>query len=191
MLSSPAEKPLIGVVCGLAWTAAGGEILKIEATLFPGKGNLVLTGSLGEVMKESARIALTLVGAMHKELGFDPEILKNNDIHIHVPAGATPKDGPSAGMAIAIALASLLSSRKIREKIAMTGEISLRGRVLPVGGLKEKVLAAIRGGVQEVFLPLEAKGEIEADIDSGSLKKIKLTYVSHLRETIEKTIARI
>ncbi len=178
------KTPVLGVVCGLAWTSAGGEIIQIEATRFPGKGNLVLTGSLGDVMKESARLALTLVGAMHKELGFDPDLLKSEDIHIHVPSGATPKDGPSAGVAIATALASLFSGLPVRERIAMTGEISLQGRILPVGGLKEKVLAAVRGGVKDLYLPVEAQAEIEEEVPAELLKKLSVHYVSAVQQVI-------
>jgi ATP-dependent Lon protease len=178
------KTPALGVVCGLAWTSAGGEIIQIEATRFPGKGNLVLTGSLGDVMKESARIALTLVGAMHEELGFEPDLLKSEDIHIHVPSGATPKDGPSAGVAIATALASLFSGLPVRERIAMTGEISLQGRILPVGGLKEKVLAAVRGGVKDLYLPLEAQAEIEEEVPAELLKKLNVHYVSAVQQVI-------
>ena len=139
-------------------------------------------------MKESARIALTLVGAMHDELGFDPDLIKSQDIHIHVPSGATPKDGPSAGVAIATALASLFSGKLVRERIAMTGEVSLQGRILPVGGLKEKVLAAVRGGVKDIYLPVEAQAEIEEEVPAELLKKLTVHYVSTVDEVISPVL---
>lgn len=142
-----------GVVTGLAWTPTGGEILHIEAIKYPGKGNILLTGQIGDVMKESAQAALSLVKARCKELGISPDDFKDVDIHIHVPAGAVPKDGPSAGIAMFTALASLFSGRKVKADIAMTGEITLRGLVLPIGGLKEKTLAALRSGIKKVIYP--------------------------------------
>jgi ATP-dependent Lon protease len=142
-----------GVATGLAWTPVGGDILFIEATRIPGSGKLILTGQLGDVMKESAQAALSLVKSRHRELGIDAKLFEESDIHVHVPAGATPKDGPSAGVAMFTALASLLADRAVRSDLAMTGEISLRGLVLPVGGIKEKVLAAMLAGLKTVMLP--------------------------------------
>jgi ATP-dependent Lon protease len=142
-----------GIAIGLAWTPVGGEILFVEATRMPGKGGLILTGSLGEVMKESAQTALSFLRNRAASLKIDLSDYDKRDIHVHVPAGATPKDGPSAGLTIVAALASLLTQRKVRSDIAMTGEISLRGRVLRVGGIKEKVLAAARSGLTHVILP--------------------------------------
>ncbi len=142
-----------GIAIGLAWTPVGGEILFIEATKMPGKGRLILTGSLGEIMKESAQTALSYLRSNAADIGVDAETFEKNDIHVHVPAGATPKDGPSAGVAIVLALTSLLTGLRVRSDLAMTGEISLRGRVLPVGGVKEKLLAAARAGVKRVILP--------------------------------------
>ncbi len=142
-----------GVATGLAWTPVGGDILFIEATRAPGKGSLILTGQLGDVMRESAQAALSLIKNRAASLGIDPAIFERSDIHIHVPAGATPKDGPSAGVAMFTALFSLLSGRTVRNDTAMTGEISLRGLVLPVGGIKEKVTAAARAGLKRVMLP--------------------------------------
>ena len=142
-----------GVVTGLAWTPTGGEILHIETLRYPGKGNILLTGQIGDVMKESAQAALSLVKSRARELGIDPDRFKGTDIHIHVPAGAVPKDGPSAGVAMFTAIASLFSNRSVRSDVAMTGEITLRGLVLPIGGLKEKTLAAQRAGVKTVIIP--------------------------------------
>ncbi|WP_156811592.1 endopeptidase La [Cupriavidus sp. USMAHM13] len=152
---------LPGVATGMAWTAAGGDLLFIETSLTPGSGRLMLTGQLGEVMKESAQAALTLVKSRSASLHIDNTVFDQNDIHVHVPAGAVPKDGPSAGVAMFIAIASLLLARPIRHDVAMTGEISLRGVVLPVGGIKEKVLAALRGGIKTILLPARNAPDIE------------------------------
>src|SRR5690606_29523440 len=141
-----------GVVVGLAWTYVGGDILFIEAQLSDGKAELNLTGNLGQVMKESASTALSYIKANYKKLGVDPELFKTKNIHIHVPEGATPKDGPSAGITMLTALTSALTGRKVKPNLAMTGEITLRGIVLPVGGIKEKVLAAKRSGIKEVIM---------------------------------------
>ncbi|MGZ6491668.1 MAG: endopeptidase La, partial [Bacteroidia bacterium] len=150
-----------GVATGLAWTPVGGDILFIEATRLPGDGRLILTGQLGEVMKESAQAALSLVKSRAHELNLSPEIFKTNDIHIHVPAGAIPKDGPSAGVAMFVALFSAFSERIVHKDVAMTGEISLRGLILPVGGIKEKVIAAARAGLKTVMLPALNKKDFE------------------------------
>ncbi|WP_372806853.1 endopeptidase La [Pontiella sp.] len=162
-----------GVVTGLAWTPYGGDILFIEAMCMPGKGSLILTGSLGDVMKESARAALSYLSANAATFKIDQEVFAKSDIHIHVPAGATPKDGPSAGVAIALAILSILTEQAIRPDLAMTGEISLRGRVLPIGGLKEKVLAASRAGIKHIMLP--EKNKIDLDEIPAEIKK-KLTF---------------
>ncbi len=164
---------LPGVVTGLAWTPYGGDILFIEATRMPGKGGLILTGSLGDVMKESARASLSYLRANATTFKIDPELFAKSDIHIHVPAGATPKDGPSAGVAISLAILSILTNRSVRPDLAMTGEISLRGRVLPIGGLKEKVLAAARAGIKHIMLP--EKNKIDLDEIPADIKK-KLTF---------------
>ena len=142
-----------GVVTGLAYTPTGGEILHIEATRYPGKGNVTLTGQIGEVMKESVQAALSLVRSRDGAIGAKPEDFRDNDIHVHVPAGAVPKDGPSAGVAMFTALASLFSNTPVRADVAMTGEVTLRGLVLPIGGLKEKSLAAMRAGISTVLIP--------------------------------------
>ena len=172
-----------GVATGLAWTPVGGDILFIEATRMPGAGRLILTGQLGDVMKESAQAALSLVKARSQELGIAPEVFEKSDIHVHVPAGATPKDGPSAGVAIFVALTSLLTGRPVRSDVAMTGEISLRGLVLPIGGVKEKVLAALRAGISTVLLPARNRRDLE-EIPASAREKLKIVWVERADEAI-------
>ncbi len=172
-----------GIATGLAWTPVGGEILFIEATRMPGKGHLTLTGSLGEVMKESAQTALSYLRSQAKQLGIDMSDYGRYDLHIHVPAGATPKDGPSAGVTIVVALASLLMKRRVRSDTAMTGEISLRGRVLRVGGIKEKVLAAARIGLKHVILPEQNRSDWD-EAPAEVRKKMKAHFVNHISELI-------
>jgi len=172
-----------GIALGLAWTPVGGDVIFIEATRMPGKGNLILTGSLGEVMKESAQTALSYLRSQATALGLDFGDYAQHDIHIHVPAGATPKDGPSAGVALLTALASLLRRRKVRSDVAMTGEISLRGRVLRVGGVKEKVLAAVRYGLKEVVLPEANRGDW-SEIPVEARGKIKVHFVGRIAELL-------
>jgi ATP-dependent Lon protease len=179
------EKDEIGVVTGLAWTEVGGEILKIEVIKMDGKGNLVLTGSLGDVMKESARIAFSYVKSKAKELGIEPEEFGKYDLHIHVPAGAIPKDGPSAGIAITTGIASVFTNRPVRSDVAMTGEITLRGKVLPVGGLKEKILAAKRAGIKTVILPKDNKEEVMSDLPPYVRKSMNLIFVDHIDEVFK------
>ncbi len=157
-----------GVATGLAWTPVGGDILFIEASLVPGRGQLILTGQLGDVMKESAQAAVSLAKMRLEKLGVERELLEKNDLHIHLPAGAIPKDGPSAGVAMFLAVASLLSGRTVRNDIAMTGEISLRGLVLPIGGVKEKTLAALRAGIETVLLPARNKKDLEEIPEAGT-----------------------
>ena len=149
------EKDETGVATGLVWTEVGGDVIFIEATKMPGKGNLILTGQLGDVMRESATAAVSYIRTRAKDLGIDPDFQERLDLHIHVPAAAIPKDGPSAGITMAAALASALTGCPIRREIAMTGEITLRGRVLPIGGVKEKLLAAHRAGIKTVLIPQE------------------------------------
>jgi ATP-dependent Lon protease len=173
-----------GIATGLAWTPVGGEVLYVEVTRMPGKGALLLTGSLGEVMKESAQTAVSYLRSQAKAFKLDFSDYSSHDIHIHVPAGATPKDGPSAGIVIVAALASLLSRRPIRARTAMTGEISLRGRVLRVGGVKEKVLAAIRFGLKHVILPEQNKSDW-MEVPPEARKKIKAHFVSHISQAIK------
>ena len=172
-----------GIAVGLGWTPSGGEILFVEATSLPGKGKLILTGSLGEVMKESAQAALTHLRSQAKSMGLALPSIENLDIHIHVPAGATPKDGPSAGIAIFAALASLFTQTLISSRMAMTGEISLRGRVLPVGGIKEKLLAAARSGIKEIILP-EANKKDWIEAPAEVQKKLKIHWVRHVEEML-------
>jgi ATP-dependent Lon protease len=177
-----------GVATGLAWTPVGGDILFIEATRMPGAGKLILTGQLGEVMKESAQAALSLVKAHSRELGVEPEGLEKSDIHVHVPAGATPKDGPSAGVAIYVAMASLLTGRPVRSDVAMTGEISLRGLVLPIGGVKEKVLAALRAGIRTVMLPARNRRDFE-DIPAEAREKLRIVWVERVDDALAVALA--
>lgn len=177
-----------GVVTGLAWTAVGGEILFVEASLAKGKGEkLTLTGNLGDVMKESAVIALQYVRSHSAELCVDPEILNHYTLHLHVPEGAIPKDGPSAGITMATAIVSALTQCKVRERVAMTGEITLRGKVLPVGGIKEKILAAKRAGIDTIILSADNRKDIE-DIPAVYLEDMKFVYVSDVREVIKHAI---
>ena len=180
---------LPGVVTGLAWTAVGGEILYIESSYSKGKGHLSLTGNLGEVMKESATLALEYIKSHAKEIGIDEKMFEENDIHVHVPAGAVPKDGPSAGITMVTALVSALTGRKVKKAIAMTGEITLRGKVLPVGGIREKILAAKRAEIKEIILCSENKKDID-DIKKEYLKGLKFHYVDHIKEVLETALLK-
>jgi ATP-dependent Lon protease len=172
-----------GVATGLAWTPVGGDILFIEATRIPGTGRLILTGQLGDVMKESAQAALSIVKNRAGSLGVDESRFGKSDIHIHVPAGATPKDGPSAGVAMFMALVSLMTDRTIRSDTAMTGEISLRGLVLPVGGIKEKVVAAHRAGIKRVMLPARNRRDFE-DIPEEARKELEFIWLERVEEAV-------
>ncbi len=178
---------LPGVVTGLAWTAAGGEILYIESSYSKGKGHLSLTGNLGDVMKESATLALEYIKSHADEIGIEEKTLEENDIHIHVPAGAVPKDGPSAGITMVTALVSSLTGRKVKKAIAMTGEITLRGKVLPVGGIREKILAAKRAGIKEIILCSQNKTDID-DIKKEYLKGLKFHYVDSIAEVLKTAL---
>jgi len=184
------EKDEIGLATGLSWTSAGGELLHIEATVMPGKGNLVLTGTLGDVMKESAKAALSYVRTRGRRLGLSDDFYENVDIHVHVPEGATPKDGPSAGITVATSIASALLRKSVRRNLAMTGEITLRGRILPIGGLKEKIIAAHRGGIEKVLIPQENKKDIE-EIPAMVLKKIELIPVEHMDAVLKEALIMV
>ncbi len=173
-----------GVVTGLAWTPVGGDILFIESSLSPGKGKLTLTGNLGDVMKESAVIAMEYIKAHAQMLGIDYQVFEHWNVHIHVPEGATPKDGPSAGITILTALASLFTQRKVKDKLAMTGEITLRGRVLPVGGIKEKILAAKRAGITDIILSESNRKDVE-DIEPKYIEKLTFHYVTKMDEVLK------
>lgn len=177
-----------GVATGLAWTPVGGDILFIEAARMRGNGKLVITGQLGDVMKESVQAALSLVKGRAAELGIDAEMLDKSDIHIHVPAGATPKDGPSAGVAMFTALASLLTQRPVRSDVAMTGEISLRGLVLPIGGVKEKVLAALRAGIKTVMLPARNRRDLE-DIPAEAREKLEFVWLERVDDALKVALS--
>jgi ATP-dependent Lon protease len=177
-----------GVATGLAWTPVGGDILFIEAARMPGSGKLIITGQLGDVMKESVQAALSLVKGHAAELGIDAEMFDKSDIHIHVPAGATPKDGPSAGVAMYTALASLLTQRPVRSDVAMTGEISLRGLVLPIGGVKEKVLAALRAGIKIVMLPARNRRDLE-DIPAEAREKLEFVWLEHVDDALKVALS--
>jgi ATP-dependent Lon protease len=179
----------IGLVTGLAWTEVGGELLQVESTLVPGKGQLILTGQLGDVMKESASAALSVVRARTERLGIDLDFLAKQDVHLHVPEGATPKDGPSAGIAMATALVSTLTKIPVRAEVAMTGEITLRGRVLPIGGLKEKLLAAMRGGIRTVIIPEENRKDL-VDIPKSVSQQMKIVPVRWIDEVLDLALER-
>jgi ATP-dependent Lon protease len=172
-----------GVATGLAWTPVGGDVLFIEATRIPGSGRLILTGQLGEVMRESAQAALSIVKNRAASLGIDPARFEKSDIHVHVPAGAIPKDGPSAGVAMFLALVSLMTDRTVRSDTAMTGEISLRGLVLPVGGIKEKVVAAHRAGIRRVMLPARNRKDFE-DIPQEARSALEFIWLEHVEQAV-------
>ena len=179
----------IGLVTGLAWTEVGGELLQIEATLLPGKGQLILTGKLGDVMQESVKAAYSVVRSRSERLGLDAEFHQKFDTHVHVPEGATPKDGPSAGIAMVTALVSVLSGVPVRADVAMTGEITLRGRVLPIGGLKEKLLAALRGGIRTVIIPEENRKDL-VDIPKNVTQGLEIIPVKWIDEVLDVALVR-
>jgi ATP-dependent Lon protease len=176
-----------GVAVGLAWTYVGGEILFIEASISKGKGALTLTGNLGNVMKESASTALAYIQAHAEDLNVNQDVLENSNIHIHVPEGAVPKDGPSAGVTMLTAMVSALTKKKVKPYLAMTGEITLRGQVLPVGGIKEKILAAKRAGMKEILLCAQNEKDI-LEINPSYIKGLKFHYVNTMQEVLEISI---
>jgi ATP-dependent Lon protease len=176
-----------GVATGLAWTPVGGDILFIESTRVPGNGKLILTGQLGDVMKESAQAALSLVKSQAVRLGIEPAIFEKSDVHIHVPAGAIPKDGPSAGVAMFTSLVSLMSGKTVGNDSAMTGEISLRGLVLPVGGIKEKIVAAHRAGIRKVLLPARNRKDLE-DVPQSVRDEIKFVFCERVDDVVREAL---
>ncbi|PIE70745.1 MAG: endopeptidase La [Deltaproteobacteria bacterium] len=181
------EESQVGLSTGLAWTYTGGEVLYVEASLIPGKGEMIITGQIGEVMQESARASQTYIRANAKRFGVDEKLFENSDIHIHVPAGAIPKDGPSAGIAITTALLSTLTQKPVRNDVAMTGEITLRGRVLPIGGLKEKALGALRGGIETVIIPVKNEKDL-VEIPENVKDRLTFVAVRTIEEALELTI---
>jgi ATP-dependent Lon protease len=178
------KNDMVGVVTGLAYTMAGGDTLEVEATYYEGKNNLVLTGNLGDVMKESALAALSFVKTNAEKLGIEKDILEKNDFHIHVPEGAIPKDGPSAGVTMATALISVMTNRKVNRFVGMTGEITLNGRVLPIGGLKEKAIAAARSGLKEIVIPEGNEKDID-DIPKEVQDVLKIHFAKKLDDVIK------
>lgn len=181
------EKDQVGIVTGLAWTQVGGELLWVETLIMPGKGDLIMTGKLGDVMKESAQAAVSYVRSRTGQLAIDNEFYKKNDIHIHIPEGAIPKDGPSAGIAMCTSLVSALTRRPVYRDIAMTGELTLRGRLLPVGGLKEKILAAHRGGIKKIVIPKENQKDLK-DIPATVAKQVEIVFAEHMDEVLPQAL---
>jgi ATP-dependent Lon protease len=179
----------IGVVTGLAWTSVGGDLLQIEALRLPGKGRMKTTGKLGDVMKESIEAASSYVRSVSPKLGVKPPSFETMDIHVHVPDGATPKDGPSAGLAMVTSIVSVLTQIPVRKDIAMTGEVSLRGNAMPIGGLKEKLLAALRGGIKTVLIPAENEKDLH-EIPDNVKKGLKIIPVSHVSEVLKLALVR-
>ena len=184
------EKDEIGLAMGLAWTEFGGDILGIETAIMPGKGKVTITGKLGEVMQESAQAALSYVRSRAKQLGLDPDFHQNLDIHVHVPEGAIPKDGPSAGITMATSIVSALSRIPVRSDVAMTGEITLRGRVLPIGGLKEKILAAHRALIKTVLIPEENAKDLK-EIPEKILQEINVELLRHMDDVLKLALAPV
>ncbi|MXX57298.1 MAG: endopeptidase La, partial [Gemmatimonadetes bacterium] len=184
-----AAEDAAGVATGMFYTPMGGDIMFVEASVMPGEGGLVLTGQLGDVMKESARAALSYAKSNYRTLGIDEKALDKREIHIHVPAGAVPKDGPSAGITMATALISAVSGRKVRADLAMTGELTLTGRVLPIGGVKEKVLGAVRAGISEIILPQENEAHLE-DLPDAVRNSLTVHLVEDLHRVVELSIRR-
>lgn len=181
------EQDEVGIVRGLAWTSVGGDTLEIEVNVMPGEGEILLTGQLGDVMKESARTGISYIRSVSKEYGIDEKFFKEHDIHIHIPEGATPKDGPSAGITMATAMLSAITEKKVRADIAMTGEITLRGRVLPIGGLKEKLLATKNAGIKTVLVPKENETDVE-EISAEITKGLEILPVSHMSEVLKHAL---
>jgi ATP-dependent Lon protease len=181
------EEDQIGAVTGLAWTEVGGELLTIEAVTVPGKGQIKTTGKLGEVMQESIQAAMSFVKARAPAYGVKPSIFARKDIHVHLPEGAVPKDGPSAGIGMVTAMISTLSGIAVRRDVAMTGEVTLRGRVLPIGGLKEKLLAALRGGITTVLIPAENEKDL-VELPSTVKEALEIVPVDHVDEVLSRAL---
>ena len=181
------EKDEVGIVRGLAWTSVGGDTLQIEVNLIKGSGKLVLTGQMGDVMKESASIAYTCVKSLAKKYGVDIKSFEENDVHLHIPAGAVPKDGPSAGITMTTAILSAFINRKVRKDVAMTGEVTLRGRVLPIGGLKEKLLAAKMAEIKTVIVPEKNSVDIE-EISEEILSGMEIVYAADINKVLETAL---
>jgi ATP-dependent Lon protease len=175
------------MVTGLAWTQFGGELLCVETLTMPGKGNTTITGKLGDVMKESAQAAVSFVRSRAGQLGIDDDFYKQLDLHIHIPEGAIPKDGPSAGISMCTAIVSALAKAPVYRDLAMTGEITLRGRVLPIGGLKEKILAAHRGGIKKVIIPKENEKDLR-DIPASVMRQMEVVSVEHMDEVLTQAL---
>ena len=182
------KKDEVGIVRGLAWTSVGGDTLQIEVNKMPGKGEIQLTGQLGDVMKESAKTAVSFVRSVSATYEIDEKTFQENDFHIHIPEGAVPKDGPSAGITMATAILSAVTEKKVRADVAMTGEVTLRGRVLPIGGLKEKILAAKMAGVKKVLVPMENEKDVE-EISKEIKSGIEIVFVETMSEVIQHAFA--
>ena len=183
------ENDEVGIVRGLAWTSVGGDTLQIEVNIMPGKGEFQLTGQLGDVMKESAQAGISYIRSVSEQYRIDKEFFKEYDIHIHIPEGAVPKDGPSAGITMATAMLSAITKRKVRKDVAMTGEITLRGRVLPIGGLKEKTLAAKNAGIKTICVPKKNEPDIE-EISQEIKKGLEIVFVENMEQVLETALVK-
>ena len=181
------EKDEIGIVRGLAWTSVGGDTLQIEVNLMPGKGEFRLTGQLGDVMKESAQAGISYIRSVADQYAIKPEFFKEHDLHIHIPEGAVPKDGPSAGITMATAMLSAITGRAVRANLAMTGEITLRGRVLPIGGLKEKMLAAKNAGITKILVPDQNRPDVE-EIDAEIKEGLTIVFVEKMEQVLKEAL---
>ena len=182
------EKDEIGIARGLAWTQVGGDTLQIEVNIMPGKGELLLTGQLGDVMKESAQAGISYIRSVEDQYKIDPEFFQKHDMHVHIPEGAVPKDGPSAGITMATAMMSAIIEKPVRADLAMTGEITLRGRVLPIGGLKEKLLAAKYAKIKEVLVPEKNRPDIE-EMDKEIIQGLNIQFVDNMKEVLGEALA--
>lgn len=179
----------VGIVRGLAWTSVGGDTLQIEVNVMPGKGELMLTGQLGDVMKESARTGISYIRSVSKKYAISPDFFEKHDIHVHIPEGAVPKDGPSAGITMAVAMLSAITEKKVRADLAMTGEVTLRGRVLPIGGLKEKLLAAKSAGIKTVLVPKANQADVE-ELSAEITKGMEILFVESMDEVLKAAMGR-